>query len=197
MNIRSSYMVRVAVVAGLGLMLGGCSYFREAAGMDKAAPDEFAVLTKAPLTIPPDFGLMPPKPGAAPTNQADPATNAQASLYGSDPAAIAATIPGDASMSEKLLLANAGAADANHGIRQQLAADNQSMLASDDKFTDDLLFWQDKKKTDTGTPLNADAEAKRIAQQGQAPAGPQVQGSNALPPADEDSGWFDGWFDWL
>ncbi len=32
--------------------------------MDRSSPDEFAVESRAPLTIPPDFALRPPQPGA-------------------------------------------------------------------------------------------------------------------------------------
>ena len=32
--------------------------------MDQVGPDEFAVESRAPLTIPPDFALRPPQPGA-------------------------------------------------------------------------------------------------------------------------------------
>ena len=33
-------------------------------GLDQTGPDEFAVESRAPLTIPPDFDLRPPQPGA-------------------------------------------------------------------------------------------------------------------------------------
>ena len=33
-------------------------------GLSPSAPDEFAVESRAPLTIPPDFDLRPPTPGA-------------------------------------------------------------------------------------------------------------------------------------
>ena len=49
---------------GASLVLSGCGEFRQAIGMDRAGPDEFAVESRAPLTIPPDFDLRPPQPGA-------------------------------------------------------------------------------------------------------------------------------------
>lgn len=198
MNESTSIAVRVALVAVVGMSLGGCSYLREAAGMNKMAPDEFAVLTKAPLVIPPDFGLMPPKPGAAPTNQDDPTTNAETALYGSDTATVAAGMAGSASMGEKLLLAEAGAADADTSIRQKLAADETNTLVTDDSFTEQLLFWQDtKKKPDTGTPVNADAEAKRMDDQQQTGKIAAPPSSGPSPASDEDGSWFDGLFDWF
>ena len=47
------------------LLLLGCSDLRRVVGMDRVAPDEFAVESRAPLTIPPEFNLRPPQPGAA------------------------------------------------------------------------------------------------------------------------------------
>jgi len=46
------------------LVLTGCSGFRQAVGIDRVGPDEFAVESRAPLLIPPDFELRPPQPGA-------------------------------------------------------------------------------------------------------------------------------------
>jgi len=37
---------------------------RLALGMDRVGPDEFAIESRAPLLIPPDFNLRPPQPGA-------------------------------------------------------------------------------------------------------------------------------------
>ena len=38
-------------------------------GLNKRAPDEFAVPTRAPLSLPPDYSLRPPEPGAPRPNQ--------------------------------------------------------------------------------------------------------------------------------
>ena len=45
------------------MVLSGCSDFKQAIGLDPTMPDEFEVESQAPLTIPPDFTLRPPKPG--------------------------------------------------------------------------------------------------------------------------------------
>jgi len=47
------------------MAVGGCGEMRRAIGMDRVGPDEFAVESRAPLTIPPDYDLRPPQPGAA------------------------------------------------------------------------------------------------------------------------------------
>ena len=46
-------------------LLPGCSDMKRAIGLERTSPDEFAVESRAPLTMPPDFELRPPQPGAA------------------------------------------------------------------------------------------------------------------------------------
>src|SRR3979409_373338 len=102
-------------------VLSGCDTLRNAAGLTKQSPDEFAVTTKAPLIIPPDFNLRPPSPGAAPLNQTDPTSSAEVAMFSTgDPATVAAQMPGNYSPSEKMLLANAGVQNADPTVRAQL-----------------------------------------------------------------------------
>ena len=195
MKIRSSHLLRAALVAGVGLALCGCDTIRDAAGMGKQPPDEFAVLTKAPLVVPPDYNLKPPRPGAAPTNQSDPTDSAQTQLYGSDAATVAASLPASFSLGERMLLADAGVVNADPNIRQELASDRKNVLGADDSFTDQILFWNGPK-TDPGKAVDADAEARRIDAQkaGQTPGeAPKTE----APKQEEKSGWFDDWFDWF
>ena len=198
MNICSPHMIRVAITVGAVLALSGCDTLRDAAGMGKMAPDEFAVLTKAPLVVPPDFNLMPPKPGAAPTNQTDPNESAESALFGNDPAAIASNMTGNYSDGEKLLLANAGVQNIDPNIRIHLQSDRKAMLGADDTFTNDLLFWKGPK-TDPGKAVDADAEAKRIAAQksGDTSGASPVAPNPAESKKDDDKGLLDGWFDWF
>ena len=39
------------------LALGGCGGVRQSLGLVRTSPDEFAVVAKPPLVLPPDFGL--------------------------------------------------------------------------------------------------------------------------------------------
>jgi hypothetical protein len=58
-------LVALAVVCIAGLAFGtGCTDFKKMVGLEPTLPDEFAVESRAPLTIPPDFDLRPPEPGA-------------------------------------------------------------------------------------------------------------------------------------
>jgi DUF3035 family protein len=53
----------IVCVGGLSLLCG-CTDFKQMIGLDQPMPDEFAVESRAPLTVPPDFDLRPPEPGA-------------------------------------------------------------------------------------------------------------------------------------
>src|SRR5579871_6519212 len=103
---RARTTLRIVALAGVAVSLIGCEAVREAAGVVKEPPDEFAVVTKSPLVVPPDFNLRPPKPGAQPTNQTSPTDSAQAALFADDPAAAAAQLPGSYSPEERVILAN-------------------------------------------------------------------------------------------
>jgi len=61
----------------LALALTACEDFKKAVGIEKTSPDEFAVESRAPLTIPPDFDLRPPAPGTPRPQEATPSNKAQ------------------------------------------------------------------------------------------------------------------------
>src|ERR1700749_573834 len=53
----------VALIAPLGACSDGMSGVRAALGITKEAPDEFGVISRAPLSMPPDYTLRPPQIG--------------------------------------------------------------------------------------------------------------------------------------
>ncbi|MCK5041972.1 MAG: DUF3035 domain-containing protein, partial [Sphingomonadales bacterium] len=50
-------VLSVILVTSLGL--GACGTMQDLSGMNKRTPDEFRVLSKAPLVMPPDYNLRP------------------------------------------------------------------------------------------------------------------------------------------
>lgn len=70
-------------VLGLGglALLAGCGGGKGGV-MGRAGPDEFAVQRRAPLVIPPDFALTPPRPGAPRPQEADSSTLALQAMFG-------------------------------------------------------------------------------------------------------------------
>ena len=57
-------VVASAVCLAASSLIAGCTDFKKSIGLEPTLPDEFAVESRAPLTIPPDFELRPPSPGA-------------------------------------------------------------------------------------------------------------------------------------
>jgi hypothetical protein len=125
-------------VAGTAGALAGCQSLGEAMGASKAPPDEFAVLTAAPLIVPPDYNLRPPEPGAPSRNQQDPSSQARAALYSGTSDAAAAALGSTFSDGEKTLLARSGAANVDPSIRQTLATETR-YDSGDPTLTDRVL----------------------------------------------------------
>ena len=182
---RMRTVLRASLLCAAALSLMACQSIREAAGVTKQPPDEFAVVTKAPLIMPPDFNLHPPKPGAPPANQMSPTNAAQAAMYSSDdPQAVAAAIPGNYSQVEKMFLAQSGAAGADHNIRREIAADNAAAENTDQGFADALLFGGSSDSSGD-KPVDADAEKTKT------DSGQPAAGTTDAPPKPADSGTID------
>jgi hypothetical protein len=175
-------LLKTALAMGLGTAaLMGCQSLRDMAGLQKKSPDEFAVTTKAPLVIPPDFNLRPPMPGAPPSNTRDPSTNAEMALFSNtDPQTVANGLVGTYTPGERMLLANAGVQNNDPTIRARLNADQRAAIQNADRsFTDRIL--NSAATPNTGKPVNADAEI--------------AKGSKAAATKKKEKSG--GWFDWL
>lgn len=193
---RSRNLLQFGIVCAVAASVAGCDTIRSAAGQDKQAPDEFAIVTKAPLVIPPDFNLRPPTAGASPTNQIAPTQAAQAALFTADAATVAASLPPTMSTGERYLLVNAGVQNADPAIRQEIASDAASTRAADDSFTNNLLFGSATPAADPA--VDADAEARRIDAQkaGGATTPPSSTPATPPPPEEKKGSWLDDLFNW-
>src|SRR5207248_7229544 len=67
------------------LVISGCSDLKKAIGLERSTPDEFAVESRAPLTMPPDFNLRPPQPGAARPQEKSPGQQARQTIEQAGP----------------------------------------------------------------------------------------------------------------
>jgi hypothetical protein len=168
----------LAAAAVLMLGLAACDTFKEQVGLTKKAPDEFTVITKAPLVMPPDFSLRPPRPGAKGPGELQPREQARAALLSGgkgrrSTAELARqsgrnTLAGAAGKmaaskptgAELQLLQKAGAAGADSSIRQIVNRETTVLAEKDSSFADRLIFWQEKQPF--GATVDAGAEAKRL-----------------------------------
>lgn len=76
---RTKLMMRIVTVALAGSMLSGCGMFKGSSSPQ--GPDEFTVVGRAPLVIPPESDLRPPRPGEPRPQEIDPANRALRALF--------------------------------------------------------------------------------------------------------------------
>ena len=112
-----------ALIAGLSFALMGCESIRQATGSAKLPPDEFTVLTKAPLVLPPDYNLRPPQPGIASRNEPNPDDPSRAALFPQTAAEASAALGNAYSDGEKLLLTKSNALTVDPNVRHAVTSD--------------------------------------------------------------------------
>lgn len=147
-------MTYLAVLAA-ATAVSGCASFSRAVGSARSAPDEFRVVTQAPLTLPPDYNLRPPRPGEPRPQELAPDAEARAALFGED-------VGQAASPGERQLVSQAGADAADPDIRDTIDFEAQGVVRRNEGFVDRLLAFHGSSSADTPAPLNAEEEARRL-----------------------------------
>lgn len=173
LRIRWVHGTIVPVLAAL-VVLTACEGIKEELGLTKKSPDEFTVVSKAPLALPPDYSLRPPRPGAVRPQEIQPGRVARSALTGNDgsqPQAAPAKIASlDPSIGENALLREVGTSVADPNIRQVVNQESSLLAEKDNSFVDRLIFWQ--KTVPSGQVVDASKEAARL--QGNAATGESV-----------------------
>lgn len=177
----------VLLMSGLTGLAGCSGSVQESLGLGKRQPDEFQVVRRAPLVLPPDFNLRPPAPGATGPATQDVSTQAQQILTGQSPSTSTSPsipqVPAETrqSQGEQALLAQSSV-QAQPDIRQLLVQEDAELVDLDaGRFLFILNFQRDAMRPKPNV-LDPVAEAQRLrAQQ----AGNQVIteriGSQPLP----------------
>ncbi|MDX2223733.1 MAG: DUF3035 domain-containing protein [Rhodospirillaceae bacterium] len=148
-------------VAAAGLALAGCEDTKRALGIEKSVPDEFAVVSRAPLVMPPDFNLRPPAPGAERPQEGTSEEQAMTAVFGRDRAARLKAR--GFSEGEVAFLDLAGASTASPDIRRTIDRETSAFAAEEKSFTDRLIFWSETTPPDS-TPIDPVAEQKRLSE---------------------------------
>jgi hypothetical protein len=166
-------------VSALSLLLTGCAAntVKEAFGIDNRAPDEFRVVSRPPLSVPPQFELRPPSADGAPTDT--PAYAKAQSLVTGDPNGVTAdtavkpvaiksldkTAKGSdksTTAAESNFLSKAGAAQADPEVKQKLT---EEKIAQQIKKEEDGESMWNRITFQSGSKepvVKADEEAARI-----------------------------------
>lgn len=158
---RSAWGLAACAVMALAV-LTGCGDTRQMLGLDKQTPDEFQVISRAPLSVPPDYALHVPEPGAG--QRGEGASAPQQALAAITGSATAVSQSGNADASadpgEAALLKQLGADRAMPDIREVVNRENSVTVAESDTFLNSLLFW--RKPEDQSSVVDAPREAQRL-----------------------------------
>lgn len=131
-------MKSVLKVAGLvmlaGVSLAGCQSTKNALGLNKVVPDEFRIVTKAPLVVPPDYALRPPNPGEPSPTELQPESAARQALLGQRDAV-------NRSPGEQLFVAQAGGDKADPLARYVVDDQFGDLAYKEPSFADMVMFW--------------------------------------------------------
>jgi len=116
--------------------LAGCGQLSETFGYGKNPPDEFAIIRKSPLIIPPDYQLKPPLRNLEGLQRLPEQNDARALLLKAPPP------PTDTELSqgERNLLMQAGASNSSDSIRAQIDRDGQTVVRKKGNFVERILF---------------------------------------------------------
>jgi hypothetical protein len=142
------------IAASLALVLPACQSTSNALGLRKDAPNEFNILTNAPLVVPPEYNLRPPAPGESSSYDNYSQQSAREALIGDiDPA--------EPTRGEVVFMTRAGATRSDPEIRIKLDGQN-SVERKSETFADRVLFFSDGVQHDAqGNPVPLDSEGER------------------------------------
>jgi hypothetical protein len=178
------------LLAGGVMLLSGCgnSNLSRTFGLTRDAPDEFTVTTRAPLSMPPDFNLRPPRPGVARPQEQSERTQAEEALV---PQMALGTPQAGESPGQEALMQEAGPA-APSDIRNRVDQDAQAAQA-DKGFVNNLLTWDQK---DTQQVLvDPTKEAQRLKHNAALGQSPETGDTPMIQ--QQKKTWFQNLFSWL
>ncbi|MGA1342721.1 MAG: DUF3035 domain-containing protein [Hyphomonas sp.] len=115
-----------------------------------SAPNEFRVVTKAPLSVPPEYSLRPPPAGTTLPAEVEAANTSVTTAFG-------AGLGKDASASERALVAAAGANAANPAVRAQIDYEETKSIRKSQTVADRILFWRKDKPEDAASAASDNA----------------------------------------
>lgn len=164
---RRKVMLRTVIMIAAVLALTACESLQKQLGTSKQSPDEFMVVSRAPLTMPPEFTLRPPEPGIPRPQEGTTSQQARNALFRlqQPQAGAAGTLEPEVgrdgrSAGELSLLRAAGADNADPNIRRIVDLETQQLTIDSEDFLESLVFWRDP--IIPGEVVDATEENKRL-----------------------------------
>ncbi len=134
-------MKKSLLLLAAGAALAATAACSSSGNSGSGTPNEFRVVTKAPLSVPPEYSLRPPKAGTTIPAEVEAAASGVTTAFGT-------TMGADASASEKALVAAAGANAANPSIRAQVDYEETKAIRKSTSISDRVMFWRKDKLED-------------------------------------------------
>lgn len=165
---RPTFLPIAVFLIAAPVLLGGCSSTRELLGLTKRSPDEFQVVAHAPLSMPPDYNLRPPTPGAPRPQEGTSRDQAEQAILRNATTSGTSQIPeigiGEAteaqSTGESALLQSASTAGIDPNIRTTVNAETDEEADSSTTWLDSIIFWREPEPF--GDIVDPAAEQKRL-----------------------------------
>jgi len=153
MNTKTIFTLSIAILA-----LNACSNsnVRSNLGLERNAPDEFAVLTRAPLEMPSSLALPPPSPGKQRPQEKTTISQAKEAVFGASDTEEAA------SSSENALLKKAGAHNTGDSIRSTINTETKILSERNKPVAEKLMNLGGSKVIPSATIVDAKKELERL-----------------------------------
>ncbi|HAK98768.1 MAG TPA: hypothetical protein DCP14_05410 [Rhodobiaceae bacterium] len=120
----------------LTLTVSACgSGLSDAFSYKKNPPDEFAILKKQPLIIPPDYSLKPPNQAGSKIARASTRVEAEQILTGRE-----VDISEISSDGEKEILDRVGSNPSQNNVRSKIQSDGNTVISKDKTITENLIL---------------------------------------------------------
>lgn len=186
----SPRLIRTLSLGCTLFLIAGCNADKlsRTFGLTRDAPDEYTVTTRAPLSMPPDYNLRPPRPGAPRPQEQSERQQAEEALVPQ----LALNAPtGSSSAGQAALMEEAGPA-APSDIRTKVDRDAHNADANQG-FVDKLLYW---RKPDTEhVQVDASKESQRLRENSALGQSPEAGDTPIIQ--QKKTGWFSSLFSWI
>jgi len=145
------------LIGVLSLPLTGCGGIKDSLGLEKDSPDEFAVVTRAPLEIPNTLTLPPPVPGMQRPQEKSTIDSASEAVLGHS-----SQSNNEISTAESALLQKSGASSTSSDIRNVIDRETKEINENNIPVAKKILKLGGKKTKSQATIVDAKKEAERI-----------------------------------
>lgn len=165
MRPRRGALAPLVLIAAAGALAGCGTTIQDTFGMGKRSPDEFQVVRRAPLVLPPDYKLRPPEPGATSPHQSTPSEQAREILTGRP----ADTGTGRSAIEQQLLAGSGVQAEAD--IREKLLEEDSQLASVSDRTYLFILDFQRRRMEQeqvrrSGQVIDPVEESRRLREEG-------------------------------